>query len=90
MNFESLKGKTVAASGCTGGLGRELCFYLASLGAKIIMLNRNQKKSEYLITEILEKYPETEILNIIADMEDINSVKSATEELILQICLGIS
>ena len=84
MNFESLKGKTVAASGCTGGLGRELCFYLASLGAKIVMLNRNQKKSEYLITEILGKYPETEILNIIADMEDINSVKSATEELILQ------
>ncbi len=83
MNFERLKGKTVAATGTTGGLGRELCFYLAQLGAKIVMINRNAEKAKALETEILQKYPNTEILQIIADMEDMHSVKQATERLIL-------
>ena len=30
-NTASLVGKTVAVSGATGGIGRELCFYLSEL-----------------------------------------------------------
>ena len=35
-NTDSLKGKTVVISGSTGGIGQELCEYLAFLGANII------------------------------------------------------
>ena len=45
-NTESLVGKTVAISGSTGGLGKHICRYLASLGADIVLLDRNRSRSE--------------------------------------------
>ena len=45
-NTESLAGKTVAISGSTGGLGKHICRYLASLGASIVLLDRNRTRSE--------------------------------------------
>ena len=44
-NFKSLKGKTVAVTGSTGGIGKELCSQLCSLGASLILLDRNEEKS---------------------------------------------
>lgn len=81
MNTHSLGGKTVAISGATGGLGRELCSYLASLGATLILLDRNMKKSEALASDLRAAYPELSISHIKTDMEDISSVRSAAEEL---------
>ena len=45
-NTASLRGKTVALTGSTGGLGRELANYLASLGATLVLLDRNRERSE--------------------------------------------
>ena len=50
-NTNSLAHKTVAISGATGGLGRELCRHLASLGASLLLLDRNTPKSNALIEE---------------------------------------
>ena len=36
-NTESLVGKKVAVTGTTGGIGKELCKYLAKLGAELIL-----------------------------------------------------
>ncbi len=77
----NLNGKTVAITGCTGGLGRELCLRLASLGANLIMVDRNPLKSQNLANEILIRY-NINITSITADMEDIDSVKRATANLI--------
>lgn len=81
-NTVSLKGKTVAITGSTGGLGRELCFYLARLGADLVLVDRNFTKSNALKEQILKYFPNTEIGLITADMEDFSSVKSATDKLI--------
>lgn len=74
---ESLKGKTVAITGSTGGLGRELCCYLAFLGADLIQIDRNEERSENFKKELLKAYPETKIERVITDLSDIDSVKNA-------------
>ena len=42
----SLKGKTYLVTGASSGTGFEASKILASKGAKVVMLNRNPKKSE--------------------------------------------
>ncbi len=78
----SLTGKTVAVTGCTGGLGRELCFRLASMGADLIMLDRNQAKSQALEKELTGKF-NVKITRIKTELECMAQVKSLAEELIL-------
>ena len=53
----SLNGKTVVISGSTGGLGRELCFYLAGLGADLVLLDRNSEKSKAFAEELRLAFP---------------------------------
>ncbi len=81
-NTHSLRGKNIAVSGATGGLGRELCLYIASLGGNLVLVVRNIKKSEALASLIKEKYPSVSVSHVTADMEDISSVESAADELI--------
>ena len=80
-NTESLSGKTVAVTGTTGGLGRELCDFIASLGASLILMDRNKKRSEAHRNELKTRHGcNVECINV--DLEDINSVKVATSELL--------
>ena len=85
-NTHSLKGKKIAVSGATGGLGRELCLHLASLGANLVLVVRNRKKSESLEAEITEKHPKISVSHVIADMEEVSSIERAADDLI---ALGI-
>ena len=80
-NTENLNGKLAAVTGATGGLGRELCRYLAGLGASLILLDRNTDKSLALKNELLSEFPDTDIRNIRVDLEDIETVKLACETL---------
>lgn len=80
-NTRLLDGKTVAVSGATGGIGRQLSLYLAELGASLILINRNKERAKKLEEEILCRFPKTKIEHIFADMEDIASVRSAADEL---------
>ena len=80
-NTKSLIGKTVAVTGTTGGIGKELCRYLALLGADIILCDRNKAKGEAFRDELVEKY-NISVKCITVDLEDIASVKTATEQLV--------
>ena len=80
-NTWSLVGKTVAVSGSTGGLGRELCRYLASLGAVLVLLDRNPEKSASLERELKDEFPTASISRIRVDMADMSSVVAAADEL---------
>ena len=81
LNTQSLRGKTVAVSGSTGGIGRELCFYLASLDASLVLVDRNYAKSQAFKDELIERYPELSVTLLTADMSDQASVNSAIESL---------
>ena len=74
-----LLGKRVAISGSTGGIGRELCFYLAGMGASLVLLDRSKARSTALAEELRACYPDTEIKHIYADLENIDEVKAAAD-----------
>ena len=78
----SLKGKTVAISGATGGLGRELCRRLCMLGAELVLLDRNRGRSEALISELSAEFAETVAEHITLDLEDIERVKAVADMLV--------
>ena len=77
-NCASLKGKTVAITGSTGGLGKELCRYLCQLGADLVMINRSLERSNELKAELQEKY-HSNISVVVCDFSCIESVKSAAK-----------
>ena len=81
LNAEDLKGKTVAVTGTTGGLGRELVRFLCELHADIILLDRNAERSKIFQKELVSEYPTIKIDRITVDLEDFDSVKSAVETL---------
>lgn len=80
-NTENLKDKLVAVTGTTGGLGRELVRFLCELEANIILLDRNAERSKDFQDQLLKDFPNAYIKRITVDLEDFESVKSATEQL---------
>ena len=80
-NTSSLSGKTIAITGSTGGLGNEICEILAGLDANLLLLNRNQEKSEKQKQKLLETFPNLKVEIVLADMQNFDSVKTACESL---------
>ena len=77
----SLKGKTVAITGATGGLGQEICRGVLSLGGRLLLLNRSREKTEALKNSLLEEFPRAEIFFLPLDLEDMDSVNRVCEKL---------
>lgn len=78
----NIKGKTVAITGSTGGIGIPLCKELLKRGASLILVDRNKSKSTALREALLKEFNTARICHVTADMADINSVKAATDQLI--------
>ena len=81
QNTASLAGKRVAVTGSTGGLGTALCNHLASLGASLILLDRNPQKAAALHDSLLAAHPSLELTHITVDMEDMGAVRAACDRL---------
>jgi len=80
-NTKNLENKTVAISGATGGIGKNICEILVGLNANLILLDRNMEKSLALKKHLLEINKKVDIKNLKVDMSDFESVKAVTEEL---------
>lgn len=80
-NTRSLAGKVVVITGSTGGLGRQVCSMLAELNAELVFIDRNLEESEKHAQELISLHPNTKITHVVADLENIESVKQATEKL---------
>lgn len=81
-NTQSLCGKKIAVTGSTGGLGRELCFYLAKCGAELLLLDRNRERSEEHKRALCEKFSDLRVECVNLDLESLASVDHAAEVLI--------
>lgn len=81
LNTHSLQGKTIAITGSTGGIGYYICSYLAYLKADLILLDRNHKRSQELADKLINKYF-VNIKCITIDLENFDSVKNATNQLL--------
>ncbi|MBE6548327.1 MAG: SDR family NAD(P)-dependent oxidoreductase [Ruminococcaceae bacterium] len=80
-NIPSLSGKIVAISGSTGGLGQALCEHLATLGASLLLLDRNEQKAQALIDKLRKKIPSLRASYIYLDLSDIDCVAEVTKYL---------
>ncbi len=80
-NTEDLKGKLIAVTGTTGGLGKELCRFLCEIHAELILLDRNAERSQGFKKELNAVYPESSVECITVDLEDFSSVKAAVQVL---------
>jgi len=75
----NIKDKNVLVTGATSGIGKAATLKLASLGANINFIARNEEKAKFLSTEIENltgKVPNS----IIADLSSLNEIKKAAEE----------
>lgn len=80
-NTASLVGKTVAITGSTGGLGQEICRYILKLGGSLVLIDRNPEKSLRFEKKLKQEFNNADIYCIIANLEDINSVKAACNKI---------
>ncbi len=76
-----LGGKTVAITGSTGGIGRELCRLLLASGASLILLDRSPERSAALRATLRAEFSNAVLQHIRVSLDDMTSVKAACEEL---------
>jgi NAD(P)-dependent dehydrogenase (short-subunit alcohol dehydrogenase family) len=81
--MKSQEGKTFVITGTTSGTGFEAAKILLSKGAKVVMLNRNPKKSTDTIATLKQELgSKIDVLSIQMDLSVQASVKKAAEEVI--------
>lgn len=82
-SIENLNGKTYVITGTTSGTGFEAAKILLSKGAKVIMLNRNPKKSADTIAVLKQELGNhVDVLAIKMDLSEQASVKNAAEKVL--------
>ena len=81
--MSSQKSKTYLITGATSGTGFEATRILLSKGAKVVMLNRNPKKSDDVIALLKEKLgDDIDVSYIRMDLGDQASVRQAADEVL--------
>lgn len=79
----NLKGKTFVITGTTSGTGFEAARILLSKGAKVVMLNRNPKKSEETLATLKQILGnQIDVINIRMDLAEQASVRKAADEVL--------
>ena len=79
LNTKSLNGKTIAITGSSGDLCKEICLIFAKLNANLILINRSLEKSEKQKQEITKLYPNIKIETLVCDLVNFKNVNQTTE-----------
>mmetsp|Transcript_119 Transcript_119/g.256 ORF Transcript_119/g.256 Transcript_119/m.256 type:complete len:385 (-) Transcript_119:27-1181(-) len=75
-----MKGKVVAITGCTSGMGYICAKACAEQGARVLMLNRPSSRADAAL-KALREASSAEVSLIACDLEDFESVRRAAEEI---------
>jgi NAD(P)-dependent dehydrogenase (short-subunit alcohol dehydrogenase family) len=76
---EALAGRTILLTGATSGLGREAARQLAVLGARVVLLGRDEAKLAAVRDDLVRSYQEDRFPTVVADMSSLESVHRAVE-----------
>ena len=79
MKISNFKGSTVLVTGASFGIGEAFAYYLASLGANLILTARSTDKLKQLADELKQKYA-VSVQVFPADLVDSNSPKLIYEQ----------
>ncbi len=79
----NLNGKTFLITGATAGAGFEATRILLSKGAEVVMLNRNEQKSQKAIAQLKDQFGQDAKVSFIKmDLASLDSVRQAAKEVI--------
>lgn len=76
-----LDGKLCVVTGCTSGVGWEAARRLAAYGARIVMLNRDPRKSERACQMLRDAF-DADCSYLLADFADLSQVRDAANALV--------
>lgn len=76
-----LKGKVAIVTGTTSGIGRETARRLASLGATVILADRDSARSEQVAKEISQETGNESVEHAHCDLSDLESVAECAEKI---------
>lgn len=80
-DYDRVDGQVIVVTGATSGLGRETATVLARLGAHVVMVVRDAARAEQVRDDILHRTPDAVLDVVVADMGDLDSVRSAAAQL---------
>ena len=75
----ALTGRTALVTGATGGLGRATAESLAGLGARVILLGRDEEKLAGLRAALAESTGQDRFSTVVADLSSLRDVRAAGE-----------
>jgi NAD(P)-dependent dehydrogenase (short-subunit alcohol dehydrogenase family) len=79
---ESLEGRTAIVTGATSGLGRVVAEQLSNLGARVVLVGRNQEKLEQAVRQIAEATGNCNLALERADLSLMSEVRSLAQRLL--------
>lgn len=77
----ALRGQTVVVTGATSGLGLATAHGVLSLGARLVLVARNEQKAGGVRADLAEAHPGAQIETVLADLADLDDVRRAAREL---------
>ena len=77
----TLDGRTALVTGPTSGLGRELAGSLAALGARVILVGRNEDKLAFVAAELGRLSAPGLVDTVVADLASLDSVGEAVDRI---------
>jgi dehydrogenase/reductase SDR family protein 12 len=78
----ALDGRTVLVTGPTSGLGREMAGAFASLGARVVLVGRNQETLEAVAAALEREHGPDRVTAVVADLASLDSVGSAVDQIV--------
>lgn len=76
-----LTGKVAVVTGTTSGIGRETARRLASLGATVVLADRDSARSERVAQEIAQETGNANVEHVHCDLSDLESVAECAERI---------
>jgi NAD(P)-dependent dehydrogenase (short-subunit alcohol dehydrogenase family) len=78
----ALAGRTALVTGPTSGLGREAAVALAALGARVVLVGRDEARLAGLRDELVEAHGDDRFPLIVADLGSLAAVRAAAERIL--------
>jgi len=75
-----MQGKLVLITGATAGIGKETAFGLAKLGAHVVMVGRNQQRSEAAQAEVKQRSGNEHVDLLLADLSSQDHIRKLAAE----------
>jgi len=72
----SMAGKTCLVTGANSGIGKETALGLARMGARVVLVCRNQQKGEQALADIRDAAGSSHLDLLVADMSSFGSVRA--------------